>query len=193
MRSCFEDLTKKISQEFSEASLKGNGVNVPSYLKPVSNKDELKKQYWEVNKIRSDLRYLKSSVERKLSEIQTLTKNPDEIRKLLTTSDETFSEVLGKGVAEAAFGVSNKGINWSIDAKMQHAIWNLEKLYKNNKNLPSKFDALIDKLDVLLKPLESQLEWHEKSILTAGAAKVAGAMFSFGASLMPQKNRKNDA
>ncbi|MFZ4730374.1 MAG: hypothetical protein ACOYMQ_17150 [Pseudanabaena sp.] len=188
MRSRFEDLTKKISQEFGEVSSKGSTVNVPSYLKPVSDKDEAKKQYWEVDKIRSDIRYLKLSVERRLSEIQALIKNPDEIRKLLTTSDETFSEALGKGIIEAAFNVSNEGVNWSIDARIKHATWELERLYKSNKDLPSKFDAPIKQLDNLLKPLESQLEWHEKSPLTDGAAKVAGAVWSFGASLLSKKD-----
>lgn len=189
MRSRFEDLTKTISKEFSEAAWKGNTVNIPSCLKPLLEKDEIKKQYWEVDKIRSDLRYLKSSVERRLSEIQALIKNPDEIRKLLTTSDETFSEALGKGVVESAFGVNNKGVNWSVDAKIQHATWDLERLYKNNKDLPSKFDRPIKKLDDLLEPLESELEWHEKNPLTDGAAKVASAVWGFGASLISKKDK----
>lgn len=137
---------------------------------------------------------MKSSIKTRLTEIRSLTKNPTEIRKLLTTSDETFTEALGdalgKGIAASVGLVSHEDINWNIDAKIDHAKQHLERLYKNNKDLPDKFDTPISILDSLLKPLESQLEWYERNPLTDGVAKAAGTVRNFGVSLISKKDKQ---
>lgn len=184
MRNRFDDLIAESSKEFSEVW--SSVAKVPNSLKPGMDKDAVKQQYWEFDKIRSDLRYRKSSILKRLSQIQRLINNPNEIHKLMTTSDESFTEALGKGIAESAVNTGNKGINWSKDVKIQRAKSTLEGLYKTNKNLPQAFDEPIKKLNVLLEPLEKQLEWHEKSPLTDSTTKLAGTVWKFGSSLVSQ-------
>ena len=144
MRNRFDDLIKKMSQEFIEASSKIPRANIHQELKPGASKDELKKYYWEINEIRSNLTQVKSSVERRLAEIQSLTKNPNEIRKLLSTSSEGAMESIVRGTIEYNLNPASRNpIRWSIDARIDQAKRKLEGLYQSNKDLPSKFDAPI--------------------------------------------------
>jgi hypothetical protein len=184
MRSRFDSLIAESSKEFSEVW--SSIAKVPNSLKPVIDKDAVKPQYWEFDKVRSDLRYRKSSILKRLSEIQRLINNPEEIYKLITTSDESFTEALGKGIVKSAVNTSNKGINWSRDVKIQRAKSTLERLYESNKNLPQAFDEPTKKLNALLEPLEKQLEWHEKSQLTDSTTKLADTVWKFGSSLVSQ-------
>lgn len=194
MRNHFDDLITKISKEFDEASKKAFTTNIPKKLEPVSSKDELKKQYWEVDGIRIQLAQAKFSVERKLAEIRVLTKNSDEIRRLLmNNSSEGKMEYIVKATMEYNLNPAFRNSpEMSINMKVDRAKAKLEQFYQSNKKLPNMFDAPIKELDKLLQPLEEQLEWYEKSALTNGVANITSSVWRAGTNLVSKKfNHKN--
>lgn len=192
-QTCFSDLIQEIRRDFGKASGDLASARIPKQLKPPTGKDELKKQYWEVNGLRSKLVSHKFTVERRLAQIQTLSKNSSEIQKLLTTSSEGAMESIVKETIAYNFNSgSSNGIKWSIDARVEQAKQELKGLYQSYKDLPGKFEAPAKKLKELLDPLEPQLQWHEKNALTDGAASIASTVWGFGSELISkQLNRKN--